>query len=148
MKQHTHYLSKSNLKVFDWTSFCLFFSPLTIILHPKFSKSKPEAHQLLHLLPVLFHKVFQVSPFFSFPFSSASVHYQMHLAFNSGYYCIFKVIIIFWARHMFIPTVLNVIPVLKKQHELVRPWMRCRKQSEKINHHRRHLRLNSSTNQY
>lgn len=44
---------------------------------------------------MVFHKVFQVSPFFSLPFSSASVHYQMDLAFNSrlllhfqGYYYI------------------------------------------------------------
>lgn len=48
---------------------------------------------------------------------------------------------------MFISNILNITPILKKKHELVRPWIRCRKQSEEINHHRRLLRFNSNTNQ-
>lgn len=71
----------------------------------------------------------------------------MHLTFNSKYCWIFKVIIILQIRHIFISNVLHVTPILKKKHKFVGPWIRCRKQSEGINHHRRHLRFNSNTNQ-
>lgn len=100
-----------------WPSLCMQCFPHTNLKHINY-------HTSCLCCFIMFSRYL---PSFSSPFSSASVHYQMHLAFNSKYYFIFKVIIMLQVRHMFTYNVPNVTSIHNKQHELVRPWMRCRK---------------------